>query len=110
MYGAFIFVGTFALGVLRARLPKLTLTSIFGSIVLDIICTFGPRTNPRFVLFGPNDTCSSIPHRTIHPREAVPNPHSVLHSHRHRISHPRLSRKLEPRLAVSRFLIISRPA
>lgn len=37
VYGAFFFIGTFALGALRAFIPKLTLLSIFGSIVLDIV-------------------------------------------------------------------------
>ncbi|KAF8060806.1 hypothetical protein FPV67DRAFT_1673642 [Lyophyllum atratum] len=42
VYGAFFFVGTFALGVLRAYLPKLALLSIFGTITLDIMCSYGP--------------------------------------------------------------------
>ncbi|KAG5640425.1 hypothetical protein DXG03_008703, partial [Asterophora parasitica] len=42
VYGAFFFVGTFALGTLQAFIPKLALFSIFGTIVLDIICTYGP--------------------------------------------------------------------
>ncbi|TFK38741.1 hypothetical protein BDQ12DRAFT_712685 [Crucibulum laeve] len=42
VYGAFFFIGTFALGALRAYIPKLTLLSIFGSIVLDIMCSYGP--------------------------------------------------------------------
>lgn len=37
VYGVFFFIGTFALGVLRAFIPKLALLSIFGSIVLDIV-------------------------------------------------------------------------
>ncbi|TFK67683.1 hypothetical protein BDN72DRAFT_87052 [Pluteus cervinus] len=42
VYGAFFFIGTFALGALRARAPQLTLLSIYGTIVLDIMCTTGP--------------------------------------------------------------------
>ncbi|KAF8907694.1 hypothetical protein CPB84DRAFT_1768565 [Gymnopilus junonius] len=42
VYGAFLFIGSFALGSARAYLPNLTLLSIFGTIVLDIICTTGP--------------------------------------------------------------------
>ncbi|KAF5376953.1 hypothetical protein D9615_007250 [Tricholomella constricta] len=42
VYGAFFFVGTFALGTLRAFIPKLALLSVFGSIVLDIVCSYGP--------------------------------------------------------------------
>ncbi|KAG6885510.1 hypothetical protein C0993_000760 [Termitomyces sp. T159_Od127] len=42
VYGAFFFIGTFALGVLRAYIPKFTLVSIFGSIVLDVMCSYGP--------------------------------------------------------------------
>ena len=40
VYGAFFFIGTLALGALRAYIPKLTLLSIFGSIVLDIVRIF----------------------------------------------------------------------
>ncbi|KAG6809186.1 hypothetical protein H0H93_016039, partial [Arthromyces matolae] len=36
VWGAFFFIGTFALGTLRAYVPKLALLSIFGSIVLDV--------------------------------------------------------------------------
>ncbi|RDB27383.1 Uncharacterized protein C57A7.05 [Hypsizygus marmoreus] len=42
VYGVFFFIGTFALGTLRAFIPKLALLSIFGSIVLDIVCSYGP--------------------------------------------------------------------
>ncbi|KAF9475517.1 hypothetical protein BDN70DRAFT_883627 [Pholiota conissans] len=42
VYGAFLFVGAFAMGALRAYLPNLTLLSLFGTIVLDAICTTGP--------------------------------------------------------------------
>ncbi|KAJ7250170.1 hypothetical protein B0H12DRAFT_1121038 [Mycena haematopus] len=42
VYGVMFFIGTFAMGVLRARLPKLALMGIFGTIVLDVFCTYGP--------------------------------------------------------------------
>ncbi|PPQ76063.1 hypothetical protein CVT24_006853 [Panaeolus cyanescens] len=42
VYGAFLFIGTFALGVLRAYIPRLALMSIFGTIVMDVIATLGP--------------------------------------------------------------------
>ncbi|KDR68787.1 hypothetical protein GALMADRAFT_78068 [Galerina marginata CBS 339.88] len=42
VYGAFLFIGTFALGALRAHFPNLMLLSIFGTIVLDVMCTTGP--------------------------------------------------------------------
>ncbi|KAG6910622.1 hypothetical protein DXG01_009131 [Tephrocybe rancida] len=42
VYGAFFFIGTFVFGVLRAYIPKLGLLSIFGTIVLDIMCSYGP--------------------------------------------------------------------
>ncbi|KAJ7730484.1 hypothetical protein DFH07DRAFT_993871 [Mycena maculata] len=42
VYGAMFFVGTFAMGVLRAQAPKLTLLSIFGTIVMDIMISTGP--------------------------------------------------------------------
>lgn len=37
VYAVFLFIGTFALGALRAYIPKLTLTSVFGCIVLDVV-------------------------------------------------------------------------
>ncbi|KAG6901993.1 hypothetical protein C0995_005793 [Termitomyces sp. Mi166 len=42
VYGVFLFIGTFAFGVLRAYIPKFALVSIFGSIVLDVMCSYGP--------------------------------------------------------------------
>ncbi|KAF7367705.1 hypothetical protein MSAN_00834300 [Mycena sanguinolenta] len=42
VYGAMFFIGTFAMGVLRARLPKLALMGIFGTIVMDVFSTYGP--------------------------------------------------------------------
>ncbi|KAF8972501.1 hypothetical protein BDZ97DRAFT_1649682 [Flammula alnicola] len=42
VYGAFLFVGSFAMGAVRTYLPNLVLFSIFGTIVLDVICTTGP--------------------------------------------------------------------
>ncbi|CAK5266926.1 unnamed protein product [Mycena citricolor] len=42
VYGAMFFIGTFFLGALRARAPKLTLLAIFGTIVMDVMSTFGP--------------------------------------------------------------------
>ncbi|GAA5854342.1 hypothetical protein JCM9279_004726 [Rhodotorula babjevae] len=40
--GCFFAVGLFALGLIRAKAPKLMILSIFGSIVLDIMCSYGP--------------------------------------------------------------------
>ncbi|KAK7008046.1 hypothetical protein R3P38DRAFT_3211693 [Favolaschia claudopus] len=42
VYGAMFFIGTFAFGVVRAKVPKLALLGIFGTIVLDVVCTIGP--------------------------------------------------------------------
>ncbi|KAJ7328509.1 hypothetical protein DFH08DRAFT_884074 [Mycena albidolilacea] len=42
VYGAMFFLGTFAMGVLRARMPKLALMGIFGTIVMDVFCSTGP--------------------------------------------------------------------
>ncbi|KAF9560292.1 hypothetical protein CPC08DRAFT_708223 [Agrocybe pediades] len=42
VYGAFLFLGAFGLATLRAFLPNLALLSIFGTIVLDVMCTTGP--------------------------------------------------------------------
>ncbi|KAJ7715902.1 hypothetical protein B0H16DRAFT_1701559, partial [Mycena metata] len=51
VYGAFFFLGTFALGALRAKVPRLTVVGIFGSIVLDVVCTIGPLLpTPQYLL------------------------------------------------------------
>ncbi|KAJ7474206.1 hypothetical protein FB451DRAFT_1248307 [Mycena latifolia] len=42
VYGAMFFVGTFFMGAVRAKAPKLTLLSIFGTIVMDVFSTTGP--------------------------------------------------------------------
>ncbi|KAF8168489.1 hypothetical protein B0H34DRAFT_816566 [Crassisporium funariophilum] len=42
VYGAFFFIGNFAMGAIRAYIPSLTLLGLFGSIVLDVMCTTGP--------------------------------------------------------------------
>ncbi|KAF4566563.1 hypothetical protein EYR36_011994 [Pleurotus pulmonarius] len=42
IYGAFIFIGAFFLGALRGFVPNLALVSIFGLIVLDVMCSYGP--------------------------------------------------------------------
>ena len=38
IYGVFLGVGSFVFALLRAYSPKLTIMSLFGSIVLDIFC------------------------------------------------------------------------
>lgn len=43
VHGVFLFIGSFALGLVRAFIPKLALLSIFGTIVLDVMCSYGPR-------------------------------------------------------------------
>jgi Putative ER transporter, 6TM, N-terminal len=40
VYGVFLFIGTYALGAIRAQLPRLILLTILGSIVLDAVCHF----------------------------------------------------------------------
>ncbi|WVR05967.1 hypothetical protein IAU60_002995 [Kwoniella sp. DSM 27419] len=42
VYGVFLFVGTYALGFLRATKPRLTLGCIFGTIIMDLMCSYGP--------------------------------------------------------------------
>ncbi|KAF7340394.1 hypothetical protein MVEN_01958900 [Mycena venus] len=42
VYGAMFFIGTFAMGALRARVPRLALMGIFGTIVMDVFCATGP--------------------------------------------------------------------
>lgn len=41
VFGVFLFVGTYALGAIRAKAPKLMLFSIFGTIVMDVMCSYG---------------------------------------------------------------------
>ncbi len=40
VYGAFFFIGTFLLGVMRAYIPNLTLLTIFATIVLDMVSIY----------------------------------------------------------------------
>ncbi|KAF9527115.1 hypothetical protein CPB83DRAFT_856773 [Crepidotus variabilis] len=42
VYGAFLFIGTFFLGAIRAYIPNLAILTIFATIVLDVVCTTGP--------------------------------------------------------------------
>ncbi|OXM76143.1 hypothetical protein C364_06247 [Cryptococcus neoformans Bt63] len=42
VYGVFLFFGAYGLGFLRATNPKLTLGCIFGTIIVDLMCTIGP--------------------------------------------------------------------
>ncbi|KAL0954522.1 hypothetical protein HGRIS_003489 [Hohenbuehelia grisea] len=42
VYGAFIFIGVFFLAAMRGALPSLALLSIFGMILVDVICVTGP--------------------------------------------------------------------
>ncbi|OCF31124.1 hypothetical protein I316_07256 [Kwoniella heveanensis BCC8398] len=42
VYGVFLFVGCYFLGLIRAAKPRLTLGCIFGTIILDLMCSFGP--------------------------------------------------------------------
>ncbi|EUC64408.1 fusaric acid resistance-like protein [Rhizoctonia solani AG-3 Rhs1AP] len=42
VFGVFLGIGAFALALMRIKSPKLTLASIFGTIFLDVICSYGP--------------------------------------------------------------------
>ncbi|KAK4052703.1 hypothetical protein OIV83_001990 [Microbotryomycetes sp. JL201] len=42
VFAAFMAVGLFVLALLRAQNQKLSLVAIFGSIVLDVMCSYGP--------------------------------------------------------------------
>ncbi|EJU01649.1 hypothetical protein DACRYDRAFT_116734 [Dacryopinax primogenitus] len=42
VFGVFFFFGTFALALMRAYVPRFTLVAIFGTIVLDVMCSYGP--------------------------------------------------------------------
>ncbi|SCZ97335.1 BZ3500_MvSof-1268-A1-R1_Chr4-2g07145 [Microbotryum saponariae] len=40
--GVFFVIGSFALGLMRANAPKLMVASIFGTIVMDVMLSYGP--------------------------------------------------------------------
>ncbi|WRT64249.1 uncharacterized protein IL334_001180 [Kwoniella shivajii] len=42
VYGVFLFFGCYFLGFIRATKPRLTLGCIFGTIIMDLMCSFGP--------------------------------------------------------------------
>ncbi|CAE6435306.1 unnamed protein product [Rhizoctonia solani] len=42
VFGVFLGIGAFVLALMRIKSPKLTLMSIFGTIFLDVICSYGP--------------------------------------------------------------------
>ncbi|KAI0339296.1 hypothetical protein BDW22DRAFT_1409168 [Trametopsis cervina] len=42
IYGVFLGVGIFIFAFIRAYAPKLTLMSVFGTIAIDIYCSYGP--------------------------------------------------------------------
>ncbi|KZT02812.1 uncharacterized protein LAESUDRAFT_729774 [Laetiporus sulphureus 93-53] len=42
LFGVFLGIGTFLLALIRAYAPRLTLLSIFGTIAIDIYCSYGP--------------------------------------------------------------------
>ncbi|KAG9080501.1 hypothetical protein FRC06_006502 [Ceratobasidium sp. 370] len=42
VFGVFLGIGAFVLALLRVKSPKLVLASIFGTIFLDVICSYGP--------------------------------------------------------------------
>lgn len=54
VFGAFLFIGAYFFGLLRAHYPSLTITAIFGTIVLDVMCSFGP------LFFSPQYTIASM--------------------------------------------------
>jgi hypothetical protein len=42
VYGVFLAFGNFVFAAMRAYVPSLIFTSIFGTIVMDVFCTIGP--------------------------------------------------------------------
>ncbi|THU86398.1 hypothetical protein K435DRAFT_822159 [Dendrothele bispora CBS 962.96] len=51
MFGLFLGIGTFFFGLIRAYAPKLTILSIFGTIAVDIYCSYGPLfPTPQYTL------------------------------------------------------------
>ncbi|KAF9011593.1 hypothetical protein BDZ89DRAFT_1077624 [Hymenopellis radicata] len=42
VYGAFLFIGTFFMGTINAFRPKLALLTIFGTLILDVQCSYAP--------------------------------------------------------------------
>ncbi|ORY33700.1 hypothetical protein BCR39DRAFT_592676 [Naematelia encephala] len=41
VFGVFLFIGAYTLGFVRASKPRLTLACVFGTIILDIMCSYG---------------------------------------------------------------------
>ncbi|KIY48354.1 hypothetical protein FISHEDRAFT_43559 [Fistulina hepatica ATCC 64428] len=66
VFGAFLFIGTYVLALIRARAPKLAVLSIFASIVLDINCSYGALfptaqyTNLSKLFLIPSSYCVAI--------------------------------------------------
>ncbi|KAJ7207441.1 hypothetical protein GGX14DRAFT_698162 [Mycena pura] len=42
VYGAFLFIGTFAMGAIRARSPRLVIFGVFATTLMDVMCLTGP--------------------------------------------------------------------
>ncbi|KAM0749035.1 hypothetical protein T439DRAFT_327526 [Meredithblackwellia eburnea MCA 4105] len=42
VFGIFLWTGAFFFGLMRAKVPKLTFLAIFGTIVTDVMCSYGP--------------------------------------------------------------------
>ncbi|KAM5537128.1 hypothetical protein V8D89_009274 [Ganoderma adspersum] len=42
VFGVFLAFGTFVFALIRAYAPRLTLMSVFGTIAIDIFCSYGP--------------------------------------------------------------------
>jgi hypothetical protein len=75
VYGVFLFIGTYALGAMRAQLPRLILLTIFGSIVLDAVCRFFAKKNRK-----------DINYIQLYYRFVPQDPVSPRHGHSFRVS------------------------
>jgi hypothetical protein len=86
VYGAFLFIGQFALGTIRAYVPNLALLSIFGGIVLSVMCTVGPRKPKLYHSGVPNSsTFCSAPNGAIFNTQDIHYPHMLLRSRGYRL-------------------------
>ncbi|KAG8992832.1 hypothetical protein FRB94_006979 [Tulasnella sp. JGI-2019a] len=53
VFGVFLGVGAFFLGLLRAKKPKLALPVVFATIFLDVLCSYGPLfPTPQYSLLN----------------------------------------------------------
>jgi len=85
VFAIFFFVGSYALAAMRAMAPKLTLASIFGTIVMVShgVTTWVPDRQLTCLPLVRIDHLvhlrTAIPIPSIHARNTIPHPHCILH-------------------------------